>query len=85
MISVTERAEQQVGTRRRARKPALYRTVLSIAVAALVAAWLPFSILYVNAVTQHAVAAAKAGSGLPTAAAGGQAAPAPTPVTTRAS
>ena len=31
-----------------ARKP-LYRTVLSLAVAALVAAWLPFTVFYVSA------------------------------------
>jgi hypothetical protein len=31
------------------KKRPLYRTVLSLAVAALVAAWLPFSVLYVNA------------------------------------
>lgn len=45
MIFVTERARQQTGAQGRARKTPLYRTVLSIAVAALVAAWLPFSVL----------------------------------------
>ena len=73
-----------MGAQGRARKTALYRTVLSIAVAALVAAWLPFSVLYVTAVTQHTVAAAKAGTALPTAG-GRHAAPSPTPVTTRTS
>jgi hypothetical protein len=33
-----------------ARRP-LYRTVLSLAVAALVAAWLPFSVFYVTALS----------------------------------
>jgi hypothetical protein len=40
------------------RRPSLYRTVLSIAVAALIAAWLPFSVLYVTAVHNHAQAVA---------------------------
>jgi hypothetical protein len=32
----------------------LYRTVLSIAVAALIAAWLPFSVMYVDALNKRA-------------------------------
>ena len=47
----------------RRRRPQLYRTVLGLAVATLLAAWLPFSILYINALTKHAVAVASAGSG----------------------
>jgi hypothetical protein len=57
---------------------------LGIAVAAMVAAWLPFSILYVNAVTKHAIAAAKL-STAPKTGAAGQPAQALTPVTTRVS
>jgi len=41
------------------RKP-LYRTVLGIAVASLVAAWLPFSVLYIGALSRHAQAVATA-------------------------
>jgi hypothetical protein len=74
----------------------LSRTVLSVAIAALVAAWLPFSVLYVDAVTKHAtVVIAKAGhavvttrsSGGQTGVSTGSTAPAraPAPVTTRAS
>jgi uncharacterized membrane protein len=39
----------------RARRP-LYRTVLSLAVAALVAVWLPFTVFYVSALHHHAAA-----------------------------
>ena len=39
----------------RSRRP-LYRTILSLAVAALVAAWLPFTVFYVSAL-QHKPAA----------------------------
>jgi hypothetical protein len=42
----------------RRRRPSLYRTVLSIAVAALVAAWLPFSVIYVDALNKRAAAPA---------------------------
>jgi hypothetical protein len=66
------------------RKPPLYRTVLGLAVAALVAAWLPFSILYINALTKHVVTVAKAGSAPQTASAG-QPAQSLAPVTTRTS
>jgi hypothetical protein len=38
------------------RRRSLYRTVLSLGVAALVAAWLPFLVLYTAAPTQRAVA-----------------------------
>jgi len=47
----------------RRRRPQLYRTLLGVAVAALLAAWLPFSLLYINALTKHAVAVATAGAG----------------------
>lgn len=68
------------------RRPPIYRTVLAIAVAALVAGWLPFSILYINALTKHAVTVAKAGSAPQTASASpGQPAQPLTPVTTRTS
>jgi hypothetical protein len=35
------------------RRRSLYRTVLSLAIAALVAAWLPFSVLYVTALNKR--------------------------------
>jgi hypothetical protein len=38
----------------RRRGPSLYRAVLSIAVAALVAAWLPFSVMYLDALNKRA-------------------------------
>jgi len=63
-------------------RPGLRRTVPSIAVAALVAAWLPFSILYINALTNHAVSVAKAGR---TAQTTGSTAQHQLPITTRVS
>ena len=36
------------------RRPSLYRTVLSLGIAAVVAAWLPFSMFYITAVNQRA-------------------------------
>jgi hypothetical protein len=36
------------------RRPALYRTVLSLGIAAVVAAWLPFSMFYITAVNKRA-------------------------------
>jgi hypothetical protein len=75
--------ERPAGHRRR---PSIYRTALGIALATLVAAWLPFSILYINALTKHAVIVAKAGSAPHTASSGaGQPTQPLTPVTTRAS
>lgn len=68
------------------RRPPIYRTVLAIAVAALVAGWLPFSILYINALTKHAVSVAKAGSAPQSASAStGQPGRPVVPVTTRTS
>lgn len=70
------------------RKPALHRTVLGIVVAALVAAWLPFSILYIDALSRHSASVAKtaqAAPGAQTTSAAGNAATAPSPVTTRVS
>jgi hypothetical protein len=32
----------------------LYRTVLSLGIAAIAATWLPFSFLYINALSKHA-------------------------------
>ena len=82
----------------RRRRPRVYRTALGIALAALLAAWLPFSILYVNALTNPAlVVATKSGPVLRTTASGsvqavttsGGQAPQPVhavaPVTTRTS
>ena len=37
-----------------AARPSLYRRVLSLGVAAIVAAWLPFSVMYISALNRHA-------------------------------
>jgi hypothetical protein len=47
---MTERQPSSPTTRSRSRRRSLYRTVLGLAVAALVAASLPFSVLYATAV-----------------------------------
>lgn len=39
--------------RTRRRRPSLYRTVLSLAIAAVVAAWLPFSVFYIAALNKR--------------------------------
>ncbi len=71
--NMTDRPTPNLAPRRR--RPRVYRTVLGLALAALLAAWLPFSILYVNAVTNHALVASKTGSVIRTATSGaGQAA-----------
>ena len=36
------------------RRPSLYRTVLSLGIAAVVAAWLPFSMFYITALNKRA-------------------------------
>jgi hypothetical protein len=66
------------------RKPSLRRTVLSIVIAVLVAAWLPFSVLYINALSKHAAAVAKTVTVTQSARAG-HAALSLAPVTTRTS
>lgn len=71
--------------RRTAHRPSLYLTILSLAIAAIAATWLPFSVLYINAlsqrpVTTHSVTTTQ----LPTHASHGQSV-SPTPVTTRVS
>jgi hypothetical protein len=68
---MTEQAPSKPTARAARRRASLYRRVLSLAVAAVVAAWLPFSVLYVNALsnraaTVSAVYAPRAGSGAPT-------------------
>ena len=40
-------------TKPRSRGRSLYRTVLSLAIAAIVAAWLPFTVMYVTALHKH--------------------------------
>ena len=42
------------GARPKTRRPSLYRRVLSLGVAAIVAAWLPFSVMYIGAVNKQA-------------------------------
>ncbi len=41
-------------TRAATARPSLYRRVLSLGVAAVVAAWLPFSVMYITALNRHA-------------------------------
>jgi uncharacterized membrane protein len=65
------------------RRPSLYRTVLSIGIAAIVAVWLPFSILYINALSKHA--AAVNATTRTAAVSAGHGTTAVTPVTTRTS
>ena len=65
------------------RRPSLYRTVLSIGIAAIVAAWLPFSILYIDALSKHA--AAVNATTRTAAVSTGHGTTAVTPVTTRTS
>ena len=66
-------------------RPSLYRTVLSLGIAAIVAAWLPFSVLYINALSKR-VATVNATSTLHTVSAtAGHSATTLTPVTTRTS
>lgn len=43
------------------KKSPIYRTVLSLAIAALLAATLPFSVMYVNAMSNRAVVTWKSG------------------------
>ena len=40
------------------RRPPLYRAVLGVAIAALLAAWLPVTVMYVNALDKRAAATA---------------------------
>ncbi|MGB0091387.1 MAG: hypothetical protein WBP81_02465 [Solirubrobacteraceae bacterium] len=37
-----------------AARPSLYRRVLGLGVAAIVAAWLPFSVMYISSLNRHA-------------------------------
>lgn len=66
------------------RRRPLYRTVLGVAIAALMAAWLPFTVMYVTAINQRAsVAVATWKSGHPvlsTKTSGGGVIPTSTPV-----
>ncbi|HEX5194359.1 MAG TPA: hypothetical protein VFW09_16290 [Solirubrobacteraceae bacterium] len=47
---MTDRTRPTATSKRQSRRRSLYRHVLSLAVAAIVAAWLPFSVMYVSAV-----------------------------------
>ncbi len=83
---MTEQTTSEPQSRAPRRRRSLYRTVLSIGTAAIVAAWLPFSIIYINALGKHASTVASQGaSGTARAAAGGQSTGALTPVVTRTS
>jgi hypothetical protein len=67
------------------RRPSLYRTVLGLGIAAIVAAWLPFSGLYINALSKR-VATLNATSTLHmVSTSAGHSATTLTPVTTRTS
>lgn len=69
------------------RRPwSLHRTVLSLSVAALLAAWLPFSVIYINALTTRVSVVAKPGFATQgNGASTGHSAHALAPVTTRTS
>ena len=84
---MTKQAQPPVGTSGGRRRLSLFRMVLSIAVAALVAAWLPFSVLYVSAMTKHVVTVATAPSPAThtAGASSGQTFPSVTPVITHVS
>lgn len=69
----------------RRRRPQLRRTLLGLTVAALLAAWLPFSILYINALTKHAVAVATAGGARVVTVVGRHSTHTVAPIVTRAS
>jgi uncharacterized membrane protein len=82
---MTEQALPKPTAQSPRRRPSLYRTVLSLGIAAIVAAWLPFSILYINALSKH-VATVNATSTVHTVSAtAGHPTTALTPVTTRTS
>jgi hypothetical protein len=83
--TMTDQTPPKAPARAARRRASLYRTVLSLGIAAIVAAWLPFSVLYINALSNR-VATVTATSTLKTAGAPiGQPATTLTPVTTRAS
>ena len=64
----------------------LYRTLLSLSVAALLAAWLPFSVIYINALTTRVSTVAKPSFAIHgTGASTGQSVHVLAPVTTRTS
>jgi hypothetical protein len=52
---MTEQAPSEPAAQAARRRPSRYRAVLSLGIAAIIAAWLPFSMLYINALT-HRVA-----------------------------
>lgn len=82
---MTDQTPPKAPARGARRRVSLYRTVLSLGIAAIVASWLPFSVLYINALSNR-VATVKASSPVKIAsAASGQPAMTVTPVTTRAS
>lgn len=54
MIEHPPTANRPTDMRSGRRRRSLYRTILGIAIAAIIAAWLPFSVLYVTAVNKHA-------------------------------
>jgi hypothetical protein len=83
--TMTDQTPPKAPARGARRRASLYRTVLSLGIAAIVAAWLPFSVLYINALSNR-VATVRATSPLTTASAPArQPATTLTPVTTRTS
>jgi hypothetical protein len=82
---MAENNPQRAPTRAARRRPSLYRTVLSLGIAAIAATWLPFSLLYINALSHHVTTVSTTQTlHRATATAGPQAATL-TPVTTRTS
>jgi hypothetical protein len=82
--TMTDQTPPKAPARGARRHPSLYRTVLSLGIAAIVAAWLPFSFLYINALSNR-VATVKATTPQAASAPAGHPATTLTPVTTRTS
>jgi hypothetical protein len=51
---MTDNAPSTPSKPRARQRRSLYRTVLSLGIAAIAATWLPFSFLYINALSKHA-------------------------------
>ena len=82
---MTEQIPSKPATHAARRRPSPYRTVLSLGIAAIFAAWLPFSMLYINALSQR-IATVNAISTLHTVSAtASHSATTLTPITTRTS
>ncbi len=82
---MTEQPPSKPTTQAPRRRPSLYRTVLSLGIAAIVAAWLPFSVLYIDALSKRAATVNSTSTLHAASATAGHPATTLTPVTTRTS